>query len=219
MKIKGFSDWLVESREGEPGKVNPYRDRVDLIREMSGKDVWAIKLWPDDFPEIFKLLKKRFDEWIPFGSSGNWEPGKLWFISDEKWSPVPFFRLQWIPVDDEANEVADETDLDEIILPTWDINDSEAEEEILVAYDEAIADVMAAAWNPEIAGKVVALESRHLDAILIFNLYPVGADLILTLEKRYLDKTPTAFYKDLITSIQKHPDYPEDKTEWALGDW
>jgi hypothetical protein len=218
MQIKRFKDWLVESKSEEQ-EQNPYRERDLLIQEMSGKETWAISIWPDDFPQIFKLLKKRFDDWIPFGSNGSWTPGKLWFISDEKWSPVPFFRLHWIPVDEEANDVADEANLDEIILPTWDIDGPAAKEEILVAYDEVIADEMAAAWNPEIAKKIVSLESQHLDSLLIFNLYPVGAELILTLEKRYLDKTPTTFYKDLIKSIQKHPDYPEDMTDWALGDW
>jgi uncharacterized phage-like protein YoqJ len=213
IRVKGFEQWLVESTGYETGLKEELNIRLALIEKFKNRDNWYKTLSKQKYSEIYSELVNYFENNFPFGGVGVFEPGDLDLILDTGRQPVPF-SIEWEPQDEEAEVTADDTNWDDLILLITDIEEDDMLKEAIYACESALADVAETSQDLEVIKELLALKSEEIDYSIITGQYKeLSADILMELKGRYGENSR------VLDKIKEHPNYPEDATEWALGDW
>jgi hypothetical protein len=212
-----FKNWLAESSGTKDGAIADLMAKLELSEvPTEGTAVYA-SLWNSSFPAIGAQIWHRFTDATSTEKIGKFEQGNLYiFATRHNGKLVIWFGSEWEPADDLAAETVETIEWDDYNLDLSDIKDTE---ELKNALGELLEEVYYS--EAKISTNLEKLQSffdQHqlqLDAALSGNP-ATSAELLVGLEARYQNYSKLNTIAD---SARQHPNYPEDKTEWALGDW
>ena len=214
---ESFGEWLAESADTAEGRV------VELLAQLSESIVPEFPLttyahlWHSNYNGIRSQIWHLYNDNHDARELGEFAQGDLYIYAYRRDGKITiWFQSEWEPEDELAGDMVEDIEWDDYEVPLEKINDTEE-------LADALADLLTNVWcteaekvtDPERIQWLADKDQPGIDWFLTKNQM-ASPELLLTLEARYKDRPEN---RNILHQARENPNYPEDKTDWALGDW
>jgi hypothetical protein len=214
---ESFQNWLAETAETAEERVAELLAELEISEVPNAPNTVYSHLWHSNYSDIRAQIWHRYNDNHNIGELGEFAQGDLYVYALRRNNKlVIWFQCEWEPSSDLAEEMVEDIAWDDYDLYLSDVRDNEE-------LADALADLLTTVHfseaqktdNPERLQLLFDQEKSELDWALSGNP-AIPAEMLLKLEARYANKPEN---KNIVIQSRENPNYPEDKTEWALGDW
>ena len=213
---ESFQSWLAESADTAEERVAEILAQMEESAVLEAPLTTYADLWHSDYSAIRAQVWHLYNDNHNTEEFGEFAQADLFvYIYRRDGKITIWFQCEWEPKDDLAEEMVEDVAWDDYDL---DFNDVEDKEELA----DALAELLKSVWaheaerttDPARIEFLLGKEDVPIDWYLAKNT-AVPAERLLELESRYAGGQN----RNIAQFAKENPNYPEDKTEWALGDW
>lgn len=213
---ESFQNWLVENEEDLYTKINDLLQKLEESMVPEEPLTTYSHLWHSDYSAIRAQVWHLYNDEHDTEELGEFTQGDLYvYIYRKDGRLIIWFQCEWEPNDKQAEEKVEDIAWEDYDL---DLDQATDKEEVADALSELLKNVWCheaeRTTDPARIEFLLGKEDAPIDWYLAKNP-AVPAERLLELESRYAGGQN----RNIAQFAKENPNYPEDKTEWALGDW
>lgn len=213
---ESFSLWLAESADTAEGRVAELLAQMEESAVPNNPETTYAHLWHSNYFAIRAQIWHIYNDEHDTEEFGEFAQGDLYvYVYRRDGKLTIWFQCEWEPSDELAEEMVTALSWDDYDLYLEKVEDQEE-------LADALAELLNNVWcneaekttDPNRLDFLLGKNDVAIDWYLAKN-ESVTVDQLLEIEDRYKGGK-----NNKIAQLAKeNPNYPEDKTDWALGDW